>query len=42
MSAQSVRAFLAARAPDIAVIEAHASTATVADAAAVHGVAPGQ
>ena len=42
MSAESVRAFLAARAPDIAVIEAHASTATVADAASVHGVEPGQ
>ncbi len=42
MSLASVRAFLAARAPDIRIIETAASTATVALAAAAHGVAPGQ
>lgn len=42
MSVASVRAFLAAHAPDIAVIESEASTATVAEAASVHGVQPGQ
>ncbi len=38
----SVRSFLAAHAPDIAVIELAQSTATVELAAAGHGVAPGQ
>jgi prolyl-tRNA editing enzyme YbaK/EbsC (Cys-tRNA(Pro) deacylase) len=42
MSLASVRAFLAERAPDIAIIETAASTATVALAAAAHGVEPGQ
>jgi prolyl-tRNA editing enzyme YbaK/EbsC (Cys-tRNA(Pro) deacylase) len=42
MSLESVRAFLAAHAPDIAIIETAASTATVAEAAAAHGVAAGQ
>jgi prolyl-tRNA editing enzyme YbaK/EbsC (Cys-tRNA(Pro) deacylase) len=42
MSLESVRAFLAERAPDIAVIELATSTATVPLAAAAHGVAPGQ
>ncbi|SDV50584.1 YbaK/EbsC family protein [Chitinasiproducens palmae] len=42
MSLDSVRAFLASHAPDIDIIEAGSSTATVAEAAAVHGVAPGQ
>lgn len=42
MSLQSVRDFLALHAPDLAVIEAPTSTATVAEAAQVHGVAPGQ
>jgi prolyl-tRNA editing enzyme YbaK/EbsC (Cys-tRNA(Pro) deacylase) len=42
LSLASVRAFLAARAPDIRIIETAASTATVALAAAAHGVAPGQ
>jgi prolyl-tRNA editing enzyme YbaK/EbsC (Cys-tRNA(Pro) deacylase) len=42
MSLQSVRAFLAAAAPDIAIIECESSTATVALAAAGHGVAPAQ
>ena len=40
MSLQSVRAFLAERAPDIKIIEATTSTATVALAAQAHGVAP--
>ena len=40
MSLQSVRAFLAARAPDIEILEATTSTATVALAAEAHGVAP--
>lgn len=40
MSLDSVRAFLAERAPDIAIIELDASTATVAEAAAGHGVEP--
>jgi prolyl-tRNA editing enzyme YbaK/EbsC (Cys-tRNA(Pro) deacylase) len=38
MSLESVRAFLAERAPDVAVIELDTSTATVAQAAAAHGV----
>lgn len=42
MSLESVRAFFAERAPDIAVLELATSTATVALAAAAHGVAPGQ
>lgn len=42
MSLASVRGFFAAHAPDIAVIELATSTATVALAAAAHGVAPGQ
>lgn len=42
MSLESVKAFFAAKAPEIAVIESESSTATVALAAAVHGVAPGQ
>ena len=42
MSLQSVRAFLAERAPDIGIIELATSTATVALAAAGHGVAPAQ
>ncbi|WP_029030375.1 YbaK/EbsC family protein [Salinarimonas rosea] len=40
MSLESVRAFLAERAPDIAVIVTEASSATVAEAAAAHGVEP--
>ncbi len=42
MSLATVKAFFAAQAPDIEVIEAASSTATVAEAAAVHGVAPAQ
>ena len=42
MSLETVRAFLAENAPDIAIIELSDSTATVAMAAAAHGVAPGQ
>jgi prolyl-tRNA editing enzyme YbaK/EbsC (Cys-tRNA(Pro) deacylase) len=42
MSLESVRAFLATRAPDIAVVELDGSTATVALAAEGHGVAPAQ
>jgi len=42
MSLESVRAFLAAHAPDLEILETHASTATVPEAAAAHGVAPGQ
>jgi len=42
MSLESVRTFLAVHAPDLEILETHASTATVAEAAAVHGVAPGQ
>lgn len=40
MSLESVRAFFAAHAPDIAVIETPDSSATVALAAAAHGVEP--
>lgn len=40
MSLESVRAFLAAHAPDIAVLIHDGSTATVAEAAAAHGVPP--
>lgn len=42
MSLQSVRAFLAVRAPDIVVLETAESSATVALAAAAHGVEPAQ
>lgn len=42
MTLCSVRAFIAAHAPDIAIIETEASSATVPLAAAAHGVAPGQ
>lgn len=42
MSLQSVRAFLAEHAPDIAIIEKPTSTATVPEAAQAHGVAPAQ
>jgi prolyl-tRNA editing enzyme YbaK/EbsC (Cys-tRNA(Pro) deacylase) len=42
ISFESVRAWLSANAPDLRLIEAHASTATVADAAETLGVAPGQ
>ena len=42
MSLQSVKNFLAEHAPDIAVIELSASTATVALAANAHGVEPGR
>jgi prolyl-tRNA editing enzyme YbaK/EbsC (Cys-tRNA(Pro) deacylase) len=40
MSIESVRAFLAEKAPDIAILETEARTATVAEAAAAHGVEP--
>jgi prolyl-tRNA editing enzyme YbaK/EbsC (Cys-tRNA(Pro) deacylase) len=42
MSLDSVRAFFAEKAPDIAVIELENSTATVAQAAEGHGVLPAQ
>ena len=42
MSLASVRAFLAEHAPDIEVLEATTSTATVALAAAAHGVLPAE
>ena len=42
MSLESVRAFFASHAPDIAIIELQTSTATVALAAEAHGVEPGQ
>ena len=42
MSLESVRAFLAKHAPDIAILELAESTATVAMAAAGHGVEPAQ
>lgn len=42
MSLDSVRAFLADKAPDLAIIEMPTSTATVPEAAAAHGVEPGQ
>jgi prolyl-tRNA editing enzyme YbaK/EbsC (Cys-tRNA(Pro) deacylase) len=42
MSLHSVKDFLARHAPDLEVIELAESTATVALAAAAHGVAPGQ
>ncbi|HEV2816329.1 MAG TPA: YbaK/EbsC family protein [Allosphingosinicella sp.] len=40
MSFDSVRAWLAEHAPELRLIDGHASTATVADAAAALGVAP--
>ena len=40
MSLHSVRAFLAERAPDIEILEATTSTATVALAAEAHGIEP--
>jgi prolyl-tRNA editing enzyme YbaK/EbsC (Cys-tRNA(Pro) deacylase) len=42
MSLESVRAFLAAKAPDIRIIETPTSTATVTLAAQAHGVEPGR
>jgi len=42
MSLQSVRDYFARHAPDIAIIELETSTATVALAAAAHGVEPGR
>lgn len=42
MSIESVRQFLACKAPDIDIIELHTSTATVELAAAAHGVEPGR
>ncbi len=42
MTIESVRADLAHRAPDLEIVESHVSTATVALAAAAHGVEPGQ
>ncbi len=42
MSLESVRSFLAQKAPDIAILELPDSTATVAMAAAGHGVEPSQ
>jgi prolyl-tRNA editing enzyme YbaK/EbsC (Cys-tRNA(Pro) deacylase) len=42
MSHESARAWLAQHAPDIEIIEAHASTATVAEAAQTLGVEPGR
>ncbi len=40
MSVESVRAFFAAHAPDLSVVETEESSATVALAAAAHGVPP--
>ena len=42
MTVDSVRAFFAAHAPDIEILETEASTATVEMAAAGHGVQPAQ
>jgi prolyl-tRNA editing enzyme YbaK/EbsC (Cys-tRNA(Pro) deacylase) len=42
VSLDSVRAFLAGKAPDIAIIDQGASTATVTEAAQALGVEPGQ
>lgn len=42
MSLESVRAWLADHAPDVRLIEAHGSTATVLDAAETLGVEPGR
>ena len=41
MSLESVRAFLAEKAPELTIIELETSTATVALAAEAHGVEPG-
>lgn len=42
VSLESVKAFFAQKAPDIEVIETEASSATVSEAAAAHGVDPAQ
>ena len=42
MTVESVRAFFAAHAPDVEILETAASTATVDMAAAAHGVQPAQ
>jgi prolyl-tRNA editing enzyme YbaK/EbsC (Cys-tRNA(Pro) deacylase) len=42
MTVESVRAFFAAHAPEIEILETEASTATVDMAAAAHGVQPAQ
>ena len=42
MSLESVRTFLAEKAPDLTIVELESSTATVALAAAGHGVEPAQ
>ncbi|MCP8938731.1 YbaK/EbsC family protein [Alsobacter sp. SYSU M60028] len=42
MGIESVRAFLAEKAPDISIVELERSTATVDEAARGHGVAPGR
>ncbi len=42
MSLSSVRDHLARAAPDLIIRETEARTATVAEAAAAHGVAPGE
>jgi prolyl-tRNA editing enzyme YbaK/EbsC (Cys-tRNA(Pro) deacylase) len=42
MSLDSVRTFLAEHAPDLEILETEARTATVAEAAAAHGVEPAQ
>jgi prolyl-tRNA editing enzyme YbaK/EbsC (Cys-tRNA(Pro) deacylase) len=42
MTVETVRAFLAEKAPDISILELEASTATVEMAAKGHGVAPAQ
>ena len=42
MSLESVRAFFAANAPDVAIIETTGSSSTVALAAEAHGVEPAQ
>ena len=42
MSLESVRRFFDAHAPDLTVLETEASSATVAEAAAAHGVEPGR
>ena len=42
MTVESVRAFFAAHAPDIEILETSVSTATVDMAAAAHGVQPAQ
>jgi hypothetical protein len=42
MSLHAVRPFLAEHAPDLEILEKSTSTATVAQAAAAHGVQPGQ